>query len=218
MRSPGRSGALRPAFLGNATGMLQHAQAALRVARHVGPKRQNWRKTMPCASMLKIGFRVRYRTQMGTSSQDKETVAEGLREHVAGAARHRLRRPDLDKPFHAEWRCRTGRRSCGRLPSPPSAFRSELKDGDRGHPEQCLRPMVVAANRNRAAARLGERSVFDDRSLPPEILLPGAKQSQDVKCIAVFQARRSVPHSATRFSASERQRPWIWVRSVPSTR
>ena len=70
VRSPGRPGALRPSFLGNAAGMLQHARAALRVAqprlnglrivRHVGPKRQNCRKTMPCARMLKIGFRVRY--------------------------------------------------------------------------------------------------------------------------------------------------------------
>ena len=58
----------------------QHARAALsiaqprlnglRIVRHVGPKRQNWRKTMPCAGILKIGFRVRYRTRMGTSSQD----------------------------------------------------------------------------------------------------------------------------------------------------
>ena len=57
----------------------QHARAALsiaqprlnglRIVRHVGPKRQNYHKTMPCARMLKIGFRVRYRTQMGTSSQ-----------------------------------------------------------------------------------------------------------------------------------------------------
>ena len=73
VRSPGRPGALRPSFLGNAAGMLQHARAALRVAqprlnglrivRHVGPKRQNCRKTMPYARILKIGFRVRYRTQ-----------------------------------------------------------------------------------------------------------------------------------------------------------
>ena len=79
VRSPGRPGALRPAFLGNATGMLQHARAALsiaqprlnglRIVRHVGPKRQNYHKTMPCARMLKIGFRVRYRTRMGPSSQ-----------------------------------------------------------------------------------------------------------------------------------------------------
>ena len=79
VRSPGRPGALLPPFLGNATGMLQHARAALsiaqprlnglRIVRHVGPKRQNYRKTMPCARILKIGFRVRYRTQMGTSSQ-----------------------------------------------------------------------------------------------------------------------------------------------------
>ena len=57
----------------------QHARAALSIAqprlnglpivRHVGPKRQNCRKTMSYARMLKIGFRVRYRTRMGPSSQ-----------------------------------------------------------------------------------------------------------------------------------------------------
>ena len=50
--------------------MLQHARAVLSIAQprlnglrivwHVGPKRQNCRKTTSCARMLKIGFRVRY--------------------------------------------------------------------------------------------------------------------------------------------------------------
>src|SRR6056297_2635568 len=71
--------------------------------------------------------------------------------------------------------------------------------------------------RKREAARLDDRRVREDSSLPPEILLPGAKQSQEVKCFALFQARRSVPHSATSFSASDGPRPWICVRSVPNT-
>ena len=75
----------------------------------------------------------------------------------------------------------------------------------------------MAASRKSAAARLEDRRVRDDSNLPPDILLPGARQSQEVKCFALFQARRSVPHSATSFRASEGPRPWIWVRSVPRT-
>jgi hypothetical protein len=37
--------------------------------------------------------------------------------------------------------------------------------------------------------------------LPPEILLLGDKQSQEVKCLALGHAERSGPHSATSFSA-----------------
>ena len=42
--------------------------------------------------------------------------------------------------------------------------------------------MVVADRRSSAAARLDDRRVFDDSNLPPDILLPGARHSQDVKC------------------------------------
>jgi hypothetical protein len=38
-------------------------------------------------------------------------------------------------------------------------------------------------------------------SYPPEILLPGANESQDVKCLALGHADRSVPHSLINFSA-----------------
>jgi hypothetical protein len=47
-----------------------------------------------------------------------------------------------------------------------------------------LRPIVTAANRNKAAAGLEDRFVRDDNILPPVILLPGARQSHDVKCLA----------------------------------
>ncbi len=40
-----------------------------------------------------------------------------------------------------------------------------------------------------------------DSTLPPEILLLGARQSQEVKCLASGQAERSVPHSPTSLSA-----------------
>jgi hypothetical protein len=39
------------------------------------------------------------------------------------------------------------------------------------------------------------------QDLPPEILLAGARQSQDVKCFAVGHAERVVPHSPTSLSA-----------------
>src|SRR3954464_1609151 len=75
--------------------------------------------------------------------------------------------------------------------------------------------MVTAASRSAAAARLLERRVRDDRTLPPEILLLGARLSHDVKCLAVGQAERAVPHSLTSLSANAAPIPWIWVRSTP---
>src|SRR6266516_1194211 len=64
-----------------------------------------------------------------------------------------------------------------------------------------VRPTVVAASLNSAAARFPEGRVRDDRILPPEILLPGANESQDVKCLALGHAERSVPHSLINVSA-----------------
>src|SRR5712691_7698314 len=76
--------------------------------------------------------------------------------------------------------------------------------------------MVVAASRNKAAALLDDLRVREDNTLPPEILLPGARHSQEVKCLALGQALRSVPHSPTSFNASDGPNPWISVRSTPS--
>ena len=42
-----------------------------------------------------------------------------------------------------------------------------------------------------------ERRVFELSRRPPEILFPGAKLNQDVKCLAVGHFRMSSPHSAT---------------------
>lgn len=61
-------------------------------------------------------------------------------------------------------------------------------------------PIVVVASRN-AAARLEERRVLLDSTLPPDILLPNAKQSQKVKCLPLGQRVMSLPHSATSFNA-----------------
>src|ERR1700722_1728822 len=77
--------------------------------------------------------------------------------------------------------------------------------------------MVVAANRNSAAARLDDLRVREESTLPPEILLPGARHSQEVKCLAVGHALRSVPHSPTSFNARDGPSPWISVRSTPRT-
>src|SRR5271169_2012424 len=77
--------------------------------------------------------------------------------------------------------------------------------------------MVVAASRNNAAARLEDLRVREESTLPPEILFPGARHSQEVKCLALGHARRSVPHSPMSFSASDGPNPWISVRSTPRT-
>src|SRR6202453_4639707 len=77
--------------------------------------------------------------------------------------------------------------------------------------------MLVAANRNNAAARLDDLREREESTLPPEVLLPGASHSQEVKCLGVGHALRSVPHSPMSFSASEGPSPWISVRSTPRT-
>src|SRR5271168_5564006 len=77
--------------------------------------------------------------------------------------------------------------------------------------------MAVAASRNNAAARLDDLRVREESTLPPEILFPGARHSQEVKCLAVGHAIRSVPHSPMSFNASDGPNPWISVRSTPRT-
>src|ERR1700688_2228800 len=79
-----------------------------------------------------------------------------------------------------------------------------------------VRPIVTAASRNSDAARLLLRRVAEDRIFPPEILLRGANESQEVKCLALGHAERSVPHSPTSLSARYGPSPWICVKSIPS--
>src|SRR4029450_9331471 len=76
-------------------------------------------------------------------------------------------------------------------------------------------PPAPPPSRSSAAARLPERRVRADSTLPPEILLCGARLSQEVKCLALGQAERSVPHSPTSVSARDGTIPSIWVGSAP---
>lgn len=50
---------------------------------------------------------------------------------------------------------------------------------------------MVAASRNAAAARLDERRVREESTLPPDILLPGERHSHEVKCLAEGQREPS---------------------------
>src|ERR687888_2745552 len=65
----------------------------------------------------------------------------------------------------------------------------------------CVWPTCIADNRKIAAARCAERRVLVFSILPPDILLPGAKVSQDVKCFSVGHRLMSMPHSPTSFKA-----------------
>jgi hypothetical protein len=67
--------------------------------------------------------------------------------------------------------------------------------------------MVVAASRNNAAARLDDVRVCEESTLLPEILFPDARHSQEVKCLAVGHAIRSVPHTPMSFNASHGPNP-----------
>jgi hypothetical protein len=69
-------------------------------------------------------------------------------------------------------------------------------------------PTVTGAKRSSADARLLERRVGDESTLPPEILLLGARQSHDVKCFALGHAEISRSRTLPRAP-----RPWIWVTS-----
>src|SRR6266536_236095 len=71
----------------------------------------------------------------------------------------------------------------------------------RSGPGVPVRPRLRAERRKIPAARLAEGGVLALRSRPPEILLWGARVSQDVKCFSVGQRAISVPISASRRSA-----------------
>jgi hypothetical protein len=61
---------------------------------------------------------------------------------------------------------------------------------------------LMAQRRKMAAARLAEGGVRQLSRRPPEILLFGAKVSQEAKCFSVGQRRMSVPISAMSGSAA----------------
>ena len=127
-------------------------------------------------------------------------------------------RPGPCTPCRAEGHCRRGPRSCERSRSRLSTFRPAATVDDKMRRARCRfgRP---SSPPGAAGPPPGWKSGVsgEERTLPPETLLPGARQSQDVKCFALGHALKSRPHSPTSFSAREGPRPWIWVRSTPST-
>ncbi len=138
----------------------------------------------------------------------------------------RRRRPAA---WVARQECQRITADAGRLPKPPYSYRHRYARANRRvlarltfrnqYPKTPpVHPTVTAARRSRAAARLLERRVRAESTLPPEILLLGARQSHEVKCLALGHAERLVPHSPTSLRARYGPRPWIWVRSTPRIR
>src|SRR5256886_5940808 len=78
-----------------------------------------------------------------------------------------------------------------------------------------LRDSVAAAIRKAWAARLGLRFTLRDKTLPPEILVPGHKLSQELKCLTVFQGLRSNPTSLLSTNKVSAARPGMAKRSTP---
>ena len=60
-----------------------------------------------------------------------------------------------------------------------------------------------------AAAQLEDLRVLEESTLPPEILLPGARHSQDVKCLAVGHAFRSMRTHKRASMQVTGPKPWI---------
>src|SRR5664279_5484867 len=74
---------------------------------------------------------------------------------------------------------------------------------------------VSAAMRSADAARLATGLVALLSTLPPLILEPGQRPSQEVKCLTVFQRFISVPISAMILSAVFVLMPLMLERSTP---
>jgi len=80
-----------------------------------------------------------------------------------------------------------------------------LANARREPPVECAQRGVGPSNGygSKAQERSGPAAATacsDESTLPPEILLLGAKHSQEVKCFALGQAERSSPHSAVSFN------------------
>jgi len=74
---------------------------------------------------------------------------------------------------------------------------------------------AAAANRRARAARLSTRWVLPLITLPPVILVPGHRPSQDVKRSRVGKGDLSEPTSETTASAVVTSTPSMRVRSTP---
>jgi hypothetical protein len=74
----------------------------------------------------------------------------------------------------------------------------------------------MAAIFNAWRARLAERLVAADSTLPPLILVPGHRPNQEQKCLTLAKRLRSVPISDSSFITMLTPRPSIRVRSTPA--
>src|SRR3970040_2927237 len=97
----------------------------------------------------------------------------------------------------------------------PSRAFMRRKKAPRAEWELC-RPL--AANRKAVAARLAQSLVREERTLPPEILEPGHRPSQEAKCFSEGQRDISRPISEMRVRAMEVSMPSIRVGSTPEMR
>ena len=88
---------------------------------------------------------------------------------------------------------------------PPKLPSGSLWNGTEFFLAVGVRPTVTAARRRWAVTRLEVFRVDDESTLPPLILHPGARASQQVKCLALYQRDRSVAHFA--MSRSVRKGP-----------
>src|SRR5260221_12965851 len=81
-----------------------------------------------------------------------------------------------------------------------------------------LRPTAWAAKRKVVATRLITLQVRRSSTLPPLILLPGHRPSQEQKALALRHLLISTPISETMSSTLRTLSPTTWVRSIPQMR
>jgi len=74
----------------------------------------------------------------------------------------------------------------------------------------------MAAIFNACLARLAERLVPEDRTLPPLILVPGYRLSHEQKCLTLAKRLKSGPISASSFITALTPNPLMHVRSTPA--
>lgn len=76
----------------------------------------------------------------------------------------------------------------------------------------------MAASLSAWRARLAQRRVRADSTLPPLILVPEHKHSQEQKCLTLAKRLRSGPISDSTVSTEVTAIPLIRVRSTPAQR
>src|SRR5487761_2008136 len=73
----------------------------------------------------------------------------------------------------------------------------------------------MAAIFSACLARLAQRLVPDESTLPPLILVAGHRPSHEQKCLTLAKRLKSVPISDSSFITTVTPRPLMWVRSTP---